>query len=456
VNRALSLDVIPPGFLWGAATASYQIEGGVSEDGRGPSIWDTFTHTAGRILNGDTGDVSCDHYHRWRGDLALMRDLGLQAYRFSVAWPRVFPEGTGRVNTAGLDWYDRLVDGLLDAGITPFVTLYHWDLPQPLQDRGGWASREAIEAFVAYADAVVRRLGDRVRHWITHNEPWVVTMAGHVTGRHAPGLRDLRTALMVGHHLLVSHGRTAQMLRSSGRHARIGIALNLAPIHPARDVEEDREAAMRCDGFANRWFLDPLFGRGYPSDIWTLYGANVPEVHTGDLDDIAAPLDFLGVNHYGPSYVRRSRGPEGNPLGYVRIAAEEYVGLGFEVTEMGWPVSAPDFDALLRWLSQTYGPKAIYVTENGAAMPDKLVDGAVHDVRRVDYLASYTRAMARAIADGVPVQGYFVWSLLDNFEWDLGFSKRFGLVYVDYPTQRRILKDSAHWYSRLIAGERAS
>ncbi|HEY8200350.1 MAG TPA: family 1 glycosylhydrolase, partial [Actinomycetota bacterium] len=304
------LDVIPPDFVWGAATSSYQIEGGISDDGRGPSIWDAFSHTPGRILGGDTGDVSCDHYHRWREDLAFMRRLGLRAYRFSVAWPRVFPEGTASVNTAGLDWYDRLVDGLLDAGITPFVTLYHWDLPQALQDRGGWASGGIVDAFVAYAETVARRLGDRVRHWITHNEPWVVGILGHYTGQHAPGLRNLRTALLAAHHVLLSHGRAVPVLRSSNPQAQVGIALNLAPSHPARDMEEDRDAARLHDGYMNHWFLDPLFGRGYPSDMWALYGDDVPDVHTADLADIAAPLDFLGVNHYGPVYVRSPQAGE--------------------------------------------------------------------------------------------------------------------------------------------------
>jgi beta-glucosidase len=442
--------VFPSDFLWGAATASYQIEGGVAEDGRAPSIWDSFSHTPGKIFGGDTGDVACDHYHRWRDDIAIMRQLGLRSYRFSVAWPRVLPQGTGAVNTVGLDWYDRLVDGLLEAGITPFVTLYHWDLPQALEDRGGWANRETVDAFVTYADVVARRLGDRVLYWVTHNEPWVASMVGYYEGYHAPGLRNLRAALLASHHLLLSHGRAVPALRSSNPRAQVGIVLNLAPSYPAGDTEEDFRAARLHDGYVNRWFLDPLFGRGYPDDIWALYGSKVPGVQANDFTDIAAPLDFLGVNHYGPVYVHSPQPGAPSNLGFVALSPEEYEQRGFETVDRGGPVSPRDFRLLLTSLTNAYKPKSIYVTENGINLLDDVVDGAVHDTRRVNFLTAYIQAMASAMADGAPVRGYFVWSLLDNFEWDWGTSKRYGLVYVDYPTQKRIIKDSGIWYRRLI------
>jgi beta-glucosidase len=439
----------PDGFLWGTATAAYQIEGAVNEDGRGPSIWDTFSHTPGKTFEGHTGDVACDHYHRWPEDVRLMQQLGTPAYRFSIAWPRIFPQGTGQVNERGLDFYDRLVDALLQAGITPFVTLYHWDLPQALQDRGGWASRETVEAFAAYADVVARRLGDRVKHWITHNEPWVVAFAGHFLGVHAPGIQDSATALQVSHHLLLSHGRAVPAIRAASPDAQVGITLNLSPVHPAADSEEDRLAAQRYDGFLNRWFLDPIFGRGYPQDMLEVYGELAPTVEPGDLEAIAASLDFLGVNYYTPAFVRHDSS-DANLLKLAPLSPEELQARGYEVTEMGWAVVPNGLYELLIRLQRDYAPSTIYITENGAAFEDRLEDGRVHDPKRIAFLRDHFGAAHRAVQDGVPLRGYFVWSLMDNFEWAHGYSKRFGVIYIDYDTLERIPKESYAWYAEVI------
>ncbi|MBV9789211.1 MAG: beta-glucosidase [Chloroflexi bacterium] len=446
----MALTTFPDDFVWGTATAAYQIEGAVDEDGRAPSIWDTFSHTPGKTFNGDTGDVACDHYHRWEADIKLMQDLGLQAYRLSIAWPRILPQGTGQPNVQGLDFYDRLVDGLLAANITPFITLYHWDLPQALQDRGGWANRETVDAFVEYADAVVGRLGDRVTHWITHNEPWCAGFLGHYMGVHAPGITDLKTALQATHHLLLSHGRAVPVLRSARAGAQVGITLNLSPSYPVSDSPADAEAAKRADGFFNRWFLDPLYGRGYPEDMQELFGEALPQIEAHDLDIIATPTDFLGVNFYFPAVVR-AVGPEVNPLGGEQRSADEAAAEGREITAMGWEVNPDGLRDLLVRLQHDYQPKAIYITENGAAFEDQVVDGAVHDPRRSAYIQSHLEASHQALTSGVPLRGYFAWSLMDNFEWAYGYAKRFGLIYVDYGTQERILKDSALWYKRVIA-----
>ncbi len=438
----------PDGFLWGTATAAYQIEGAVHEDGRGPSIWDTFSHTPGKTYEGHTGDVACDHYHRWPEDIRLLRDLGAPAYRFSIAWPRILPEGVGTVNERGLAFYERLVDALLEAGITPFVTLYHWDLPQALQDRGGWAERATVEAFATYADIVVRRLGDRVRYWITHNEPWVVAYLGHYEGVHAPGLQDLATAIRVSHHLLLSHGLAAQAIRAACSQASLGITLNLSPALPASDAPADHEAATRLDGVLNRWFLDAVFGRGYPADILAAF-APYYQPPLEDLLTIAQPLDFLGVNYYAPAFVRAVT-PEEKPLGLESLPPAELAQRGYELTDMGWPVVPDGLEQLLLRLQRDYAPPAIYVTENGAAYPDQVVDGRVQDDRRIAYLAAHFAAAHRALEAGVPLRGYFVWSLLDNFEWAFGYSKRFGIVYVDYHTLARLPKASYDWYQEVI------
>jgi beta-glucosidase len=444
----MSISRFPDDFMWGAATASYQIEGAVGEDGRGVSIWDTFSHAPGKTTNGDTGDTACDHYHRWRDDIRLMRELGVQSYRFSIAWPRVVPQGTGQVNPRGLDFYDRLVDALLEANITPFVTLYHWDLPQALQDRGGWANRDTTHAFVEYADAVARRLGDRVKHWITHNEPWVVSFLGNYEGRHAPGLHDLPTALRVAHHLLLSHGLAVPVVRAASRDAQVGITLNLSTNRPASDTSADQDAARLADGYINRWFLDPLYGRGYPEDMVAQFGAAMPQVKTDDLAQAAVPTDFVGVNYYFPTIARAASKAE--PLGFAQLSPEELAARGHDLTAMGWPIDPGAFSELLTRLHRDYAPAAIYVTENGAAFDDQVVDGQVHDPRRIAYLQGHINAVGQAIAAGAPVRGYFLWSLMDNFEWAYGYSKRFGIVYIDYETLARIPKASAAWYRRAI------
>jgi beta-glucosidase len=435
----------PDGFLWGAATAAYQIEGAWNEDGKGPSIWDSFAHTAGRVRDGDTGDVACDHYHRSSEDVVIMRELGLAAYRFSVSWPRVLPEGRGSVNQAGLDFYSRLVDALLEAGIAPALTLYHRDLPQALEDRGGWGSRETVDAFVEYADVLSRALGDRVALWITHNEPRAVAFEGHATGEHAPGLRDPKLAVQVAHHLLVSHGLAVPVLRANGAPS-IGITISVRPADPASASAEDAYAADLHSAQEARWFLDPLYGRGYPAEVLGIYERLgwAPEVQDGDVDAIASPTDFLGLNYYSHVVVRRDA--EAAPF---QIAEVLQAG---ELTEMGWPVYPEGLYRLLTGVHADLGPAHLYVTGNGAAFHDEVSsDGRVHDERRVAYLREHFRAAARAIQAGVPLRGYFVWSLLDNFEWAEGYSKRFGIVRVDYDTQWRTIKDSGHFLREVIA-----
>ena len=435
----------PPGFLFGTATAAYQIEGGHDADGKGPSIWDTFSRVPGAISTGETGDVACDHYHRWREDVALQRDLGCNAYRLSISWPRVMPAGSGAVNEPGLAFYDRLIDELLKNGIRPFVTLYHWDLPQALQERGGWSAPETVAAFGRYADVVARRLGDRVRDWMTLNEPEVVAFAGHYVGVHAPGIRDFKTAVGVSHHLLLAHRTAAEAIRAAHADARVGIALNLSPCDPASDAPADADAAARMDGYLNRWFLDPLFGRGYPKDMLELYRPYFDRGH--ELDGYDGALDFLGVNYYSRRIVRAGAGP----LRADRVDPE-----GAEHTAIGWEVHPASFRKLLVRLHRDYAPRHMYVTENGAAYDDVLVDDRVEDPARVAFLASHFEAAATAVAEGVPLRGYFIWTLMDNFEWSHGTSKRFGIVHTDYPTQRRRVKASGDWYRRLIAAHRGA
>ncbi len=438
---------LPEGFLWGAATAAYQIEGAVNEGGKGVSIWDTFSHTQGKTWHGDTGDIACDHYHRTAEDIALMRELGLQAYRFSIAWPRVLPNGTGLVNAPGVDFYDKLVDDLLAAGIEPFVTLYHWDLPQALQDAGGWANRATIDAFTNYADVVTRRLGDRVKYWITHNEPAVVAWDGHMVGLHAPGVTDVQTMVSVGHHLLVSHGAAVPVIRAnSGPGAQVGITLSFVTTYAASESEADIAAAAWHDEGSNRWYLDPLYRGRYPQAAVQRYerrGAILP-IRDGDMATIAVHTDFLGVNNYFRAVVKAGALGDGSDDQWVRNPDAIY-------TTMGWEVFPDAFRVLLVRLQQDYQLQRMYITENGAAFEDTVsADGHIHDELRTAYLREYLRAMRQAVAAGAPVKGYFVWSLLDNFEWARGFSQRFGVVYVDFATQRRIIKDSGYWYARAI------
>jgi beta-glucosidase len=446
---AMSRTTFPSGFLWGAATSAYQIEGAVREDGRGESIWDRFCRTPGRVEGDANGDVACDHYHRYRDDVELMSGLGLKAYRFSVAWPRVLPQGSGAANAAGLDFYSRLVDALLERGIEPFATLFHWDLPQALQDRGGWPSRDTASAFVDFADQVSRRLGDRVRHWITHNEPWCSGLLGHQLGRHAPGLQDWPAALAACHHILLSHGWAVPVLRSNSPGARVGIALNLTPVMPASPSAADRDLARHLDGYHNRWFLDPLFGRGYPGDMVGDYraaGHLPPEgmafVRDGDLEAIAAALDFVGVNYYNRVIARSAALSEVENLPPTLQAAPPS-----EWTEMGWEVYPEGLFEVLVRLRSHYGVGCLFVTENGCSYSDAPDGGGrVHDERRRRFLESHLLQAHRALRAGVPLAGYFVWSLLDNFEWERGYGQRFGMCWVDYATQRRTPKQSALWY----------
>jgi beta-glucosidase len=433
-------DVFADDFAWGVATSSYQIEGAWDEDGKGESIWDRFTHTPGTIQDGSSGDVACDHYHRYREDVALMKTIGVNAYRFSIGWARIVPDGRGAVNRKGLDFYSRLVDELLGAGITPYATLYHWDLPQALQDSGGWPARSTAEAFVEYAGVVAEALGDRVLHWMTFNEPWVSAWVGHLEGRHAPGHKDMDEMLAAAHHLLLAHGWAVPVIRQS--------AADLGPQMPASRSYADRRAAYTADGSLNRWYLDPLAGRGYPQDMVTHYGRSMDFVREGDLKVIAEPLDFLGVNYYTRRVVRSQEVPPEKNMP-VEIAAGE------DITEMGWEVYPEGLFDLLCRVHFDYRFPALVVTENGAAFRDKVrPDGNINDVRRVAYLRDHLRAAARAINSGVPLKGYFAWSLMDNFEWSFGYTKRFGIVYVDYQTQERIPKASADYYGRVIAAGR--
>ncbi|MFI6943752.1 GH1 family beta-glucosidase [Streptomyces sp. NPDC050418] len=441
------LAALPADFVWGTATSAYQIEGAVADDGRSPSIWDTFSHTPGKIDGDDHGDVACDHYHRWREDLGLMRELGADAYRFSVAWPRVVPQADGVVNAKGLAFYDRLVDGLCEAGITPHLTLYHWDLPQWQQDRGGWPERSTAQRFAEYAAVVGEKLGDRVKDWCTLNEPLCSAWIGHLEGRMAPGVTDLAQAVRASYHLHLGHGLATQALRANVPGARVGIVNNLSPIVPASDRPEDIEAARRADGHTNRWWLDPVFGRGYPEDMQELYGVELPE-HDGDLELIGAPLDWLGVNFYFRQVVAAD--PEG-PAPYARQVPVE----GAPTTSMDWEVHARSLEDILLRVTREYGPRRLYVTENGSAYVDTVdPDGGVRDPERTRYLEEHLAACARAVAGGAPLAGYFAWSLLDNFEWAYGYDKRFGLVHVDYATQKRTVKGSGRRYAELIAGHR--
>lgn len=436
----------PEHFRWGTATAAYQIEGAVREDGRGESIWDRFCHTPGKIKHGETGDIACDHYHLYPQDIQLIQELGLRNYRFSIAWPRILPNGRGQVNAAGLDFYERLVDALLNAGIEPFVTLYHWDLPQALQDEvGGWNSRETSHAFANYADVVSRRLGDRVKYWITLNEPWVSAFVGNEMGVHAPGLKDARTAWQVSHHLLLGHGLAIPILHANGNaDTRVGITLVLTPVEPATDSPEDQQLAYAADGKSNRWFLDPVFRGTYPQDVLDRLARQhiLPTIEAEDNAIIARPVDFLGLNYYQRTILHQK----------ADGSSEQIQPAGAEYTTMGWEVYPPGLHTLLSRLHNEYHVPAIYITENGAAFPDTLgPDDQVHDPRRLNYLREHFLQAHKAMSEGVPLMGYFVWSLMDNFEWAVGYTQRFGIVYVDYPAQRRIIKDSGQWYSKVIA-----
>jgi beta-glucosidase len=432
----------PSDFRWGAATAAYQIEGAAFEGGRGESIWDRFSHTPGNVENGDTGDEACDHYHRYGEDVDLMAGLGLRAYRFSVAWPRIQPDGRGPANPKGIDFYRRLVEALRERGIDPLATLYHWDLPQRLEDEGGWASRETVERFVDYARLVFDGLGDLVRSWVTHNEPWVTAFLGYGRGVKAPGISDWNKALAAAHHALLSHGRAVDAFRDGGGRGEIGITLDLT------HVSGEPEAARRLDGQRNRWFLDPVLLGSYPADMVELFEQRIGPldfVRDGDLEQIATPVDFLGVNFYQPAVARLGEGP----LGVEELRANG------PRTAMGWTVEPESLTSLLLRLRRDYGSVPLVITENGACFDDPPCDGhaVVEDPDRTAYLRDHICAVELAIGQGVDVRGYYVWSLLDNFEWEHGYSRRFGIVAVDYESQRRVPKRSALWYRDLIASQ---
>jgi beta-glucosidase len=445
----------PDDFLWGVATSSYQIEGGATADGRLPSIWDTFCRQPGAIEDGSSGDVACDHYGRWREDVGLVsQGLGAKGYRFSIAWPRVIPAGTGAVNTAGLDFYERLVDALLEAGVAPCPTLYHWDLPQPLEDAGGWPLRQAVDAFERYADVVAERLGDRVSSWVTINEPWCAAWLGYAEGAHAPGRTSPADALAAIHHLLLAHGRAAQ--RIAAHVAKPDIALAQLYVHPmaASSSAADADAARKLDGFFNRWFLDPLYGGAYPEDVIAdhvsdghLESHELPFVAPGDLACIATPTTTLAVNYYSRAIVRSAVVAE------VDNAPREIPEPVADVkTDMDWEVYPDGLRAALMRVHRDYGPERLVVAENGCAYDTPPgADGAVRDERRVAFLRGHLEATRAAIAEGAPVQGYYLWSAFDNFEWAFGYAKRFGVIWVDFETGERTIKQSGHWYARVVA-----
>ena len=438
-----SRPAFPPGFLWGAATSAYQIEGSPLADGAGPSIWHRFSHRPGAVANGDTGDHACDHYRRYTTDLDLMAELGLGAYRFSVAWGRVLPTGTGRINTKGLDFYQRLVDGLLERDIRPMLTLYHWDLPEALATRGGWLNPDSPKWFADYAAVLYEALDDRVDLWVTLNEPWVSTVCGHLDGTHAPGHRSLSEPPRVAHHQLCAHAEAVAAYQELGRH-QIGISLNLEPQFATSEAAPDRAAARRRHHFINRWFLDPLCLGQYPEEMESIFGADWPGFPAEDLQRIQVPLDFLGVNYYSRGLVCHD--PTDVPLRARRITPVDR-----PRTTMEWEVYPDGLTETLVWIKQRYGALPLYVTENGAAFDDPLpAAGKVQDPSRIDYLSSHLDALRSAIEQGVDLRGYFVWSLLDNFEWAEGYAKRFGLIHVDHTTQRRTLKDSARFYREFI------
>lgn len=436
----------PPDFIFGVATAAYQIEGAAFEDGRIPSHWDTFSHTPGNTFQGETGDIACDHYHRYAEDVRLIRDLGVSHYRFSFAWPRVLTEDR-RPNQKGLDFYRRLLDALDAHHIVPAATIYHWDLPQWLADRGGWANRDTVGYFADYAELLFQQFGDRVKTWITHNEPWCASFLSYGLGQHAPGHRDWREAILAAHHLLLSHGEVVQGFRGLAIPGEIGITLNLNVTDPQTESEADRAAARRGDGFQNRWFLDPIFAGFYPTDMMDLFAPYVQNygfIRAGDLERINQPIDFLGVNYYTRAVVYDDPAAALLGTGTVSFPPER-------TTAMGWEIHPDSLYRLLMRLNREYTTIPLYITENGAAFDDQVeADGTVHDTDRVRFLQAHFQAAQHAIADGSTLRGYYVWSLMDNFEWALGYSKRFGLIYVDYPSQRRIYKDSALWYRDLI------
>ena len=449
----------PEGFIWGAGTSAYQIEGAHRADGRGPSVWDTFTHTPGKIRNGDTGDVACDHYNRWPEDVELMRQLGLKAYRLSLSWTRLLPDGSDTVNQAGIDFYRRLLTGLREAGIEPFINLYHWDLPQALQDRGGWGERDTVERFARLAAVAADSFGDLCSNWITFNEPAVDSFAGHWFGFHAPGLQDLSLAIRASHHMLLAHGRAMEELRARlPREAELGIVVDVNLTLPRSGAAADYAAYRHADGYLHRWFLDPLFGYGYPADMlrdWRKGGYIGSDdldgaVRAGDLETIATPMDHIGVNFYRREVAVPQPGPDGREMVATEIHPDS-----MERTDMDWDIFPRGIFEVLCRVHFDYRPPKMYLSENGFSFDDGPgADGRVRDERRIDCLRRHIGEVHRALRQGLPLAGYFIWSLTDNFEWAQGYAQRFGVVWVDYDTQARVLKDSAGWYRDTIANNR--
>ena len=434
----------PEKFMWGSATASYQIEGAWNEDGKGESIWDTFCRIPGKIKDNSSGEVADDHYHRFSDDIDIMKSIGLQVYRFSFSWPRILPAGTGTVNKKGLDFYDKLIDKLLGKGITPYPTLYHWDLPQVLEDKGGWANRDMAYYFADYAKILADKFGDRVKNWITHNEPFVVAIAGYFMGEHAPGKQDPVAAMNAAYNLILSHGLGLESMRSAlPKDSEVGIVLSLSPVQPATDSPEDAKAARNMDGILNRMFLDPVLKGSYPEDMLSIFGSFFPEIKSEDLKIMSAPIDFLGINYYSRSVFRHD--PD-----FPFVEATQVQPEGNEYSMM-WEIYPEGFHEIIKRVWEDYKPAKIIITENGIPVPDGVdLDGRVRDERRIRYVRDHLKQVHRAISEGIPVKGYFHWSLMDNFEWALGYTMRFGLVYVDYATQQRIIKDSGRWFSQVI------
>ena len=450
MTRTIAANRFPDDFVWGCATSAYQIEGSPLADGAGPSIWHRFAHTPGRIENNDTGDVTCDHYRRYESDIGLMQRLGLNSYRFSIAWSRILPEGIGRVNPAGLGFYERLVDGLLAKGIQPMATLYHWDLPAALDDRGGWLNRDSMHWFAEYADIVFRRLDDRIKLWVTHNEPWVVTDGGYLHGVLAPGHRNRFEAPRASHHLMLAHGKAVQAYRATGRH-QIGLVVNIEPKYPASQSEHDLAATRRAEAYMNRQYIEPAIHGRYPAELKEIFGEAWPDWSREDLETIRQPLDYVGVNYYTRSVTRHDHTAWPLYASGVRQKHATY-------TETGWEVFPRGLTDTLLWVANNYGNPPLYITENGSAFFDPpSVDGdLLQDPLRTDYLRRHIRAMHDALRQGADIRGYYAWSLFDNLEWAYGFSKRFGLYHINYETLQRTLKASGQLYAEIIASNGAA
>ncbi|HTG71488.1 MAG TPA: GH1 family beta-glucosidase [Candidatus Udaeobacter sp.] len=433
----------PENFIWGVSTSAYQIEGALSKDGRGPSIWDALAAVPGRIYNGDDASVACDSYHRYEEDISLMKELGVKAYRFSVSWPRIYPQGSGGVNQQGLDHYKRLVAKLLENGIEPFCTLYHWELPQALQEKGGWENRETIQAFVQFAETMFREFDGLIKHWMTFNEPWCIAINGHLLGRHAPGIQSWQSAIQVAHHVMVAHGRSVRRFRELGTQGLIGYAPDMYWYEPFSRRQEDVDAAYRAFTIYN-WFVEPVFTGKYPEEMaaWFKTKGAEPIIEPGDMEIMKEKIDFLGLNFYGGNIVRHKPGNN-----YLDL---EHVDLGYDKSDKGWFIFPEGLYLMLNWLTDRFGQIPIYITENGACYNDEVVNGKVNDSSRIRFLQNHAAELGRAIESGVNLKGYLTWSLLDNFEWAFGYSCRFGLVHVDYRTLKRTPKESFYWYQKLI------